>query len=316
MDRAYDLLLDSGMPVRVVSSAMLAIGARSYEVRARLRPTPYDLRREHERLARRSPNTSLAYVVPRISPALAETAAELADVAVLGVEDLVLIASGETTPLGAMATPISAARSPRRAWGRFAVMRALVQHPGPHRQSELAAIAGISQAAVSKAVKALGTTAADARQGSRDAAEELWERFLTDYPGPHGITAHWYSLDPVAQQAAQVQERYPDVLVSADAGADRLAPWRAVRHAVVYSNAGIDLAELGFAEADPEDSTLSVVVPADHTIVSTARAWQYPPDGLHTADPLIVAWDVRRSGGADAEDAVARLKARVFDAWR
>ncbi len=254
------------------------------------------------------------YVVPRISPALAAAAAALPDVLVVGVDDGVIIEDGQSRRANSDPSELAPSSPPRYAWGRFAVMRALVQHPG-RRQVDLAAITGVSQAAVSKALGTIGSVAIDARAGSRQAAERLWDRFLAEYPGPRGITTNWYSLDPPTHQSAQVQARHPEALISGDAGADELAPWRAVRRAKMYAATGLELAELGFAEADPADATLAMTVPDDHTVFATARAWHRNPRAALTADPMIVAWDVSRIGGADADEAAAKLRALAFEAW-
>jgi len=85
--------------------------------------------------------------------------------------------------------------------------------------------------------------------------------------------------------------------------------------AVVYARTGLDLARVGFSETTPENATLEYVVPADPTIWSTARAWTSAVSGW-TADPVLAAWDVQRTGGpdaADAADAVERIRRTVLD---
>lgn len=47
---------------------------------------------------------------------------------------------------------------------------------------------------------------------------------------------------------------------------------RARTDARVYSHTGLDLASLGFAEASPDEATLTLVVPADPTIWATSAA--------------------------------------------
>jgi hypothetical protein len=66
LERAHDLLAAAGMSVRVAGSTALVIDGRAYEVKVRARPSPSDLRREHERLARRRPAPRLMHVAPRI----------------------------------------------------------------------------------------------------------------------------------------------------------------------------------------------------------------------------------------------------------
>lgn len=316
VSRAHELLVSSGRSVQVVGPDELVVDGRHFRVRLRRQPTPSDLRRERERLDRDRRELELAYVVPRISPALASTAYDLHGVMLVAIDELVVLAGGEArrTADDFAASPV--AITARRPWGRFAVMRTLIQHRGRQRQVDLATAAGISQAAVSKALRALGPVAEEVRAGSKGAAEALWADFLEHYPGPQGVTTSWYSLDPPARQAAIVQAAHTEVLISGDVGADAIAPWRVVQRAALYAPTGVDLAALGFAEADSADSTLTVTVPADPTLFATARAWRLAqPTGLSTADPAIVAWDVNLNGGVDAAEAIDKLKAQVFATW-
>jgi hypothetical protein len=317
VSRAHELLVAAGHSVQVEGPADFIIDGRAFDVKVRRHPTPSDLRRERRRLEIRRPDASLAYVVSRASAALAETARDLPGTYLLAVEEELIVTAGTTERVRDEQARPRLAGSTRNAWGRFAVMRALIQRPGQHRQTDLATATGISQAAVSKALRALGPIADEARIGSRAAAEHIWRDFLDLYPGPQGVTTTWYSLDPPAQQAAIVQARHPEVLASGDAGADDLAPWRLVQHAVLYSTTGLNLADLEFAEADPGNSTLSLTVPADPTIFATARSWNRGRPGVAPmADPALVAWDVKHLGGPDADGAIDKLRARVFDTWQ
>lgn len=316
LSRAHELLVAAGRSVQVAGPDELVVDGRHVRVKLRRHPTPSDLRRERERLDRGRREFELVYVVPRISPALAQAANELSGVTLVSVDERAVLTSGEMRRV-ADETGTKPGSSPtRHAWGRFAMMRALIQHPGRHRQVDLAGATGISQAAVSKTLRALGPVAEETRAGSREAAEKLWLDFLEHYPGPQGVTTTWYSLDQPTRQAATVQASHPDVLISGDAGADEIAPWRVVRRAIVYAPTGLDLADLGFADADTADSTLAVTVPADPTLFATARAWRLAhPAGPPTADPAIVAWDVNVIGGPDAADAMDKLKEQVFASW-
>jgi hypothetical protein len=312
---ARDLLVETGRSVQIAGADELIVDNRPFSVRLRNRPTPSDLRREFVRHSQRRPDRGLMYVVSRVSPALNAAARELPSVTLLGIDDRVMIAAGQALPISDHVAPGTPTTATRQPWGRFAVMRALVLLPARPRQTELAAATGISQAAVSKALRALGPVAAEARAGSRHAAQTLWRDFMMEYPGPRGITTNWYSLDPPTRQAEIVQARYPNTLLSGDAGADLLAPWRVVRRAIVYTRVGSDLADLGFAEADAADATLAVAVPADHTVFATAGAWNAAQGGTPVADPLMMAHDVRSIGGPDAEEAIEKIKERVLTLW-
>ena len=315
-DAAIDLLQRAGTAVRIDSVDDLVVDGIPVEVKVRVRPTPSDLRRELSRWRKRAATGKLAYIVPRATPSLVSVATEEPTVILIGVDDATLVNDGTVVRLGNSLVTQRGAAPARVAWGRFALIRSLLRTPEPRTQRQLASEAGITQAAVSKGLHEIGEVALAARRGSLPAAEQLWARFLDEYPGARGIRSHWYSLDPPVRQVEAVQRAHPGVLVSGDTGADRIAPWRVVTDARVYSRAGLDLAPLGFAEANPAEATLTLVVPADPTIWATSAAWaehQGAPAG--TADPLIIAHDVMNAGGSDVADAVERLHDQVFEAW-
>ncbi len=315
-DAAIDLLQRAGAAVRIDSVDDLVVDGIPVEVKVRVRPTPSDLRRELSRWRNRATTGKLAYIVPRATPSLVSVATEEPTVILIGVDDATLVNDGTVVRLGNSLVTQRGAAPARVAWGRFALIRSLLRTPEPRTQRQLASEAGITQAAVSKGLHEIGEVALAARRGSLPAAEQLWAKFLDEYPGARGIRSYWYSLDPPVRQVGAVQRAYPAVLVSGDTGADRIAPWRVVTDARVYSRAGLDLAPLGFAEANPAEATLTLVVPADPTIWATSAAWaEHRGAPAGTADPLIIAHDVMNAGGSDVADAVERLHDQVFEAW-
>ena len=62
-------------------------------------------------------------------------------------------------------------------------------------------------------------------------------------------------------------------------------------------------------------ASLEYIVPADPTLWATAAAFAPERGDPRAADPLICAYDVRRTGGPDADDAVAQLVAAVEREW-
>ena len=315
-DAAIDLLQRAGTAVRIESVGDLVLDGIPVDVKVRTRPTPSDLRRELSRSRKRAAAGKLAYVVPRATPPLVSVAMEEPTIILIGVDDATLVNDGHLVQLGNSLVTQRGVAPARVGWGRFALIRSLIRTPEPRTQRQLASESGITQAAVSKALREVGEAALEARRGSLPAAEQLWARFLDEYSGARGIRSHWYSLDPPVRQAETVQRAHTGVLVSGDTGADRVAPWRIVTGARVYSHTGLDLASLGFAEASPDEATLTLVVPADPTIWVTSAAWaedRRAPTG--TADPLIIAHDVMSAGGSDVADAVERLHDQVFEAW-
>ncbi|RGE19026.1 hypothetical protein [Leucobacter sp. wl10] len=194
----------------------------------------------------------------------------------------------------------------RVPWGRYALMRVLVRQLEPRTQLQLAAEIGLTQGAVSGALARLGDAvrASDAGWTAGD-PQQLWDAFLTEYPGTQGVRTHWYSRQPFVRQAELLR---PLARLSADAGAESIAPWRTPMRAVAYVAEPIDMEALGFSPATTEEATVDVVIPADRTIFATAAAW-----GLDVADPLLVAWDLRDIGGNDADEAIAQLRRVVLE---
>ncbi len=267
-------------------------------------------------------NTSghLLVVVPTASRGLVDAAKQNPRLSVASVTDRRLIWNREETHLpdasGNSLASVLTARRRRNPWGRWALMRACILNTEPRSQVELAKETGVTQSAVSKSASALNGLIVRSSTGWRAADRSaLWEVFMTEYAGPGGVTTYWYGLDAVTDQAKAVVAAGSSVdvrvLCSGDSAADELAPWRVPTRAVVYASSGIDLAKLGFAQATAERATLHFTVPADHTIWATADSWAHPTETT-TVDPIIAAWDVRRTGGPDAEEAVLRILGAIL----
>jgi hypothetical protein len=322
-----DLLTALGVNVLVrdADTVSLTLQGRRTIARVHVRRSPpsrWDIQRDVESDRTRDPAPDiLLYVVPKASAGLAEAATADSKIAVVSVQDRVVILAGtrmEDTLPGAPASARGpAAARGRVAWGRFALLRVLLRTSRPRAQTDLAAECGVSQVTISNSLRALGTTVAREMGGWRaPRPETLWDQFLAEYPGPQGISSYWLGLEPIVHQAQTVRDAAAelDVLVSGDPAADLLAPWRVARRAVVYARTGLDLARLGFSETTRENATLEYVVPADPTIWSTAQTWTSTVSGW-TADPVLVAWDVQRTGGPDAADAVERIRRTVLASW-
>ena len=208
----------------------------------------------------------------------------------------------------------------RNPWGRWAIMRAYILNGEPRSQAELANETGVTQSAVSKSNSTLDGLVARSASGWRATDRlALWDAFMAEYAGPGGITTHWYGLDAVTDQSNSVVAAGASegvrVLVSGDSAADQLAPWRVPARAFVYAASGIALGKLGLAQTTEEQATLTFTVPADHTIWATAASWPRRTS-TPTVDPVIAAWDVRRTGGPDAEEAVTRIRDLVLASGR
>lgn len=307
-----ELITSMGLPVEVKSFSDVSVAERNARLFVRQAPpSPASIRGDDRGTGIR------LYIVPRMTAGLRELATEDHRIAIAAVADGVLIFDGHEHRSTLVSPAAEGAHSTRRvAWGRYAIMRVLARTRMPRTQAQLANECGVTQAAISQSLQRLGVLVAKSAEGwsARDILA-IAEEFLTQYPGPRGITTGWYSLDPVTRQAETVVDiAAADVLVSGDAGADLIAPWRKPTRTVVYGATGLDLATHGFAESDLATASLEYTVPADPTMWATARAFA-SGRRPQAADPLICAFDVRRIGGPDAEDAVEHLIARLERNW-
>lgn len=274
-------------------------------------PTPSDLQDD---LARLRDDERVLYVVERITPSLRAAAARDPRLVVLELStgDAWLDAC---PPSADPAAPRLARKRGRRPYGQLAVARALLLGGPFRRQQDLAELLDLTQSAVSQALVRLGDgvvrTATGTQAGDRSLLLDLTDR---EYPGPGGITTHWWHDADLETQARMVQA-VDGVVVSGDLAARRISAWRKPERVTTYSPTGLDAGRLGFAVADAADHTLTVTVPADLTIFATARAFGVAP-GL--ADPVITANDVERTGRTgDQGEAAERIRALILrGAWR
>ncbi len=308
-----ELITSMGLPVEVKTFTDVTVAERNARVYVRQTPpTPSSVRADDRDVEVR------LYVVPRLTESLRALATEDHRIAVAAIWDGVVLLAGEEHRIPPATPDAHPDRSTRRvAWGRYALMRALARTREPRTQAQLAKETGVTQAAISQSLRHFGDLVSKSAEGwwAHD-VREIADTFLAQYPGPRGITTGWYSLEPVMRQARTVIDVAGDegAVISGDAGADMIAPWRKPGKAVVYGRTGLDLAAHGFAESDLGTASLEYTVPADRTIWTTALAFAAGRTP-RTADPLICAHDVMRIGGSDADDAVERLIARVEHEW-
>ncbi|MFD4422018.1 MarR family transcriptional regulator [Agromyces sp. NPDC058484] len=317
-DRAIDLLVASGVDTDVQGASrvdLLLHERRPVEMKVRQTAvTPSQITRDIDHAG----GGQLLYVVARLTSTMRSAAAERG-LTVVAVDDRVVLIDGqEFRPLAAAATVPALPKSSRRApWGRFALLRVLCRIREPRTQAQLADEVGITQAAVSQTLSKLNDLVTRESSGwAAVKARPVAERFLAEYPGAGGIGINWFALDSVNAQAEKALSSglEKDALLSGDVGADWIAPWRVPHKAIVYAAAGIDLAEAGFAQTTVERGTLELRVPADPTLWSTAAAYA-GSERPSTADPLIVAHDILRTGGADADEAVEKVVEQLTREW-
>lgn len=266
--------------------------------------------------SRRLDSTTILYVVPKAGNTVLEAARKgHVDLVALDPAQVII---GAQTLLGEDNEATELASHPRRGktpWGRLAVERSLALTSEALDQSEIARYAGITQQAVSGALKNLSDYSVRGQHGwmAKD-RPALIDHWLSLYPGPGGAATYWYSLDSVSEQARRAVELASALgaapLVSGDAAADLLAPWRLPSGAHLYLREAVDFTDAGFSPAGPDEATLTAVIPEDRSLW-TVIALLPLNRTLPLADPLIVLWDVLRSRGPDALEAADKLRTAI-----
>jgi hypothetical protein len=146
-----------------------------------------------------------------------------------------------------------------------------------------------------------------------------WSQFMADYPGPRGLSTYWAATGDLAVQLGRIERvahERGDITpaVSGDFAADFYAPWRRPSRAVAYVTNQPPLEEYGFATVRSSDATVELRTPRDPTILTMSREWPLTGDRAtrRYTDPLITAWDLRRSPGGDVDAAIDQLRARAL----
>ncbi|MFC9893840.1 hypothetical protein ACFVMC_09115 [Nocardia sp. NPDC127579] len=201
----------------------------------------------------------------------------------------------------------------RAAWGRWAVQRVLAVAGRPLTQPMLADLTGISQQAVSQALRLIPHVSRG--PDGWTASVEALEAWLSEYPGPKGTVTYWYGLDDVSRQAVTARELLEELelpsVTSGDLAADEYAPWQVPSTALLYIPELVDFTPVGLTPSDRLDATMQVVVPNDPTIIQVA-AHMNAGRRHRIADPAIALWDlINTSTGPAADEAAGRLKARI-----
>jgi hypothetical protein len=225
-----------------------------------------------------------------------------------------VIVDGQVLLRPEASAPEAAARKP--AWGRRAVQRVLALTTRQLQQSELADVTGISQQSVSLALRKLSGQVSRTDTGW-SATEGTLDRWVGDYPGPRGTVSYWYGLDSPTEQATAalglLDELELRAVVSGDLAADRYSPWQLPASVRVYLPEIVDFTVVGFSPAEPEDATMTVVVPEDPTILTMATKLGSTYSGAHLlADAAITLWDLLNTSTATtAAEAADHLRAAI-----
>lgn len=251
------------------------------------------------------------YLLERLSPSLRELAQQRADLTLVGQS------TGEIWHGGKQLAKPQRALKPNLLptkvnYSRYGLLRALAKTSRPRRQIEFAQELGITQAAVSQNLSSMSQLVEKVSDGWRARSFDLvTKEFLENYPGPGGYEQGWFGLEAIIAQGEKVAGAFPEVLLSADCAADELAPYRKARTAMVYSKVSLDLESLGFARASSDQATLFEIIPADKTIFPLGISVQGKP----LVDPLLAAFDLKRSKGLDAFEGAEEILLEQREVW-
>ncbi|MEV0131171.1 hypothetical protein AB0H83_22230 [Dactylosporangium sp. NPDC050688] len=319
-----ELLLDVGLDRRVTGSAEVEIDtgdgqwSRRQVMLLRHSPSPQEIDRAVATL--RPHADGLLFVVARAGRALRSAAERDHRVAYAAVDDAVVYFMGEVYRSGDQ--PSAGPTHPgRTSWVRLAMLRLFaLSAVEPVSQSEIARRLGVSHVAVGKQLPMLDELVARTPAGWQvvDRAR-CWDRFMVEYPGPRGLTTYWSATGDLAAQLARIEQVAHDreeapPAVSGDLAADLYAPWRRPNRIVAYVVNQPSLEEHGFATVRSADATVALCTPRDPTILTMSRTLPSTRDGLprRYTDPLVAAWDLRRSPGGDVDAAVDQLRTRAL----
>ena len=319
-----ELLLDVGLDRRVTGSAEIEIStgdgqwSRRQVLLLRHSPSPQEIDRAVAAL--RPDVDGLLFVVARAGRALDRAAGRDQRIAYAAVDDAIVHFRGELHQAGGD-RPVAHTHPGRTSWARLAMLRLFALNPvEPWSQSAIARRLGTSHVAIGKQLP-LPAGLVERTQLGWQVVDRAgcWDRFMVDYPGPRGLTTYWAATGDLAAQLARIErvahERGDaEPAVSGDVAADFYAPWRRPSRAVAYVTDQPPLEEHGFATVRSADATVELRTPLDPTVLTMSREWPSTRDSAprRYTDPLIAAWDLRRSPGGDVDSAVEHLRTRAL----
>lgn len=299
-----DLINSLGLEARFLGGRTLQVEEEAFHMHTRQRvPSPAELKRQATQHS--------IYFLPRISGGLRKFASENKAISLVADRTGEFWHNGEqvNAPKSNGANRAQPARAP---WARFGLLRALAMSSTPRTQSELASSLWITQAAISQNLATLRHLVEKTTAGWRaKEIEMVLQAFLDDYPGPSGVERYWYGTEPVPKQVAKIAASRPSAIMSGDFAADQMAAWRIPDLGVFYSESDLKLDELGFISTQKEKATIVEIVPFDRTVFALAKE----VNGLKLADPLTVAYDMRRSQGVDTPEAIEHLLSDLKARW-
>jgi hypothetical protein len=319
-----ELLLDVGLDRRITGNSEVEIRAgggrwsRRRVLLLRHSPSPQEIDRAVATL--RPHVDGLLFVVPRAGRALDRAAERDRRIAYAAVDDAVVRFQGELYRTGE-GRPFSPTHPGRTSWARLAMLRLFALGPTePLSQSEIARRLGVSHVAIGKQLPLPEELVEHTSLGWQVVDRvACWSRFMADYPGPRGLSTYWAATGDLAAQIGRIERvahERGDVTpaVSGDFAADFYAPWRRPSRVVAYVANQPPLEEHGFVTVRSSDATVELRIPRDPTILTMSREWPSTGDRStrRYTDPLITAWDLRRSPGGDVASAIDQLRVRAL----
>lgn len=225
-----------------------------------------------------------------------------------GAIDLAITSTGEVIVEGRSYNGPRQHERTRRAPkpSRAAVHRVCMLATTPLRQVDMARAVGVSQQAIATMAKVAEFPPTPMEPTARRETLAQWAATGSWAPKqPSLVRTHWYGLESplrLAQAAVELAgELEVQTAVTGEVAADQLHPWRVPTRADIYASELIDLTVVGMHEATEVEANLTLLVPADETVLRTAAWWsreraateRYPSKPhLPTADPVIVLRDL------------------------
>jgi hypothetical protein len=204
--------------------------------------------------------------------------------------------------------------------GSLAIIRSLIRNSDEVNPRTLAAVAAVTQPRASQVLAqltALGLIERQSRTIWRPDRSRLLDRFLADYPGPGGSTTYHYSLAPLTAFTVALAHKQPsNFVISADVGADLVAPWRRPIVVIVYARTGFSLKGLDHVAAQGrDDANIIVRIPSDTSVFpEPAILANLTEVEIPLADPIQMMWDLLDLGGPDRHQAAGVIREWILKA--